>query len=49
MGENWVDEGDLLGKNNNTITANSTFDMPTEDTSQKGLLASKSLSELREE
>ena len=32
MGENWEDKSDLLGKTDNIATANSIFDMPTEDT-----------------
>ena len=49
IGKNWEDKNDLLGKTDKTATVNGNLDMLTEDTSQKGLLANKSLSALREE
>ena len=48
-GENWKDENDLLGKTDNTATANDTLDLLTEDIFGNGLLASKFLSTLKEE
>ena len=48
-GKNWKDEGDLLGKTNNTAMANSIANMPTKDKSWKRLLASEFLLALREE
>lgn len=48
MSKNQEDEGDLLGKTNNTTTTNGTLDMPIENTFWKKLLASKSLLVLRE-
>ena len=39
----------MLGKTDNTATANHIFDIPTKDTSGKKLLASESISVLRKE
>ena len=46
-GENWEDEGNLLGKTINITTANNISDMLTKDTSWKRLLAGGSLLALR--
>lgn len=49
LGGNWENGVDLLGETVTTTTAKSTPKTPTEDTPQKKLFASESLSALREE